>query len=206
MPTILAFGNPRFFNCLSRAFALSRYEKLPTIIFTYNPATLENKTIKDQLSNIFSALEEFSFQVVITSPNSDLYRDKIVSLIKSKIKGKKNYFYFNSLNFLNYQALLKNCKFIIGNSSSGINEVPYYKIPTINVGIRQDGRLRHQSVIDTDYSKKSIIKAIHKAISNTFNKRISNMKYQFGNGNSSKKILSILNKTKINQKLLRKDL
>ena len=191
-------------NKIFNKFGLN--EKFPTIIFTYNPATLEKKPIKDQLSNIFSALEEFSFQVVITSPNSDLYRDKIVSLIKSKIRRKKNYFYFNSLNFLNYQVLLKNCKFIIGNSSSGINEVPYYKIPTINVGIRQDGRLRHPSVIDADYSKKSIIKAIHKAVSNKFNKSISNMKYQLGNGNSSKKILSILSKTKINQKLLRKDL
>ena len=69
---------------------------------------------------------------------------------------ESDFFYFNSLGFDLYHQVLRHTLFVIGNSSSGIVEVPYYKIPTVNIGIRQKNRLRHESIIDVDYSKRSI--------------------------------------------------
>ena len=89
---------------------------------------------------------------------------------------------------------MKYSNFVIGNSSSGIIETPYYKIPTVNVGIRQKKRLRHISIIDCNYQQIEIVKSIKKASSENFKKKISNMKYLFGNGNSSEKIIKVLEK------------
>ena len=83
--------------------------------------------------------------------------------------------------------------------------MPYYKIATINIGNRQLGRIRHASIIDTDYSKQSILKAIKKTFSPSFNNQLPKMRYKFGNGQAANKILSILKKTNINQKLMTKN-
>ena len=78
------------------------------------------------------------------------------------------------------------------DSSSGILEAPYYKIPTINIGKRQDGRIRHPSVIDTDYSSNSIADGIKKGLSSAIKKNIQNMKYEFGDGSASQIIHDVL--------------
>ena len=178
---------------------------LKTILMTYHPATLELDVSQSrQINQIFDALEKFNFQIVVTSPNDDVGRDKIVSLIKNRIKSKKNYHYFDTLNFEGYHNLLPFCELVIGNSSSGIYEAPFYKTPTINVGSRQKGRLMHKSVISTDYSELSIIQAIKKATSKKFKLKLKKMKYIYGDGNASKKIIKVLKKTQINRKLIQK--
>jgi len=87
-----------------------------------------------------------------------------------------------------------NSDLVFGNSSSGIIEAPYYKIPTINIGKRQEGRLRHKSVIDTDYKNEEITKAIKMGLSKKFKRKIKNMKYKFGKGNANEKISKIIAK------------
>ena len=71
-------------------------------------------------------------------------------------------------------------------------EVPYYKLPTINIGNRQAGRFRHQSVIDVNFKENQIKNAIKKAISKKFLNKIKKMKYLFGNGNASKKLIKLI--------------
>ena len=74
---------------------------------------------------------------------------------------------------------------MIGNSSSGILEAPYHKIPTINIGSRQDGRIKHPSIIDANYSSESISSSLNKISSNKFIENIKSMKYKFGDGSTS---------------------
>ena len=131
--------------------------------------------------------------IIITSPNIEKDSNKILRIIKKYIKRKKLYF-FKSLGFENYQILFKNSDFIIGNTSSGIMEAPYYKVPSINIGSRQKGRVRHKSVIDCSYNEKSIEKSIKKALSKSFKNSISKMKYKFGKGNSAELSARIINK------------
>ena len=84
--------------------------------------------------------------------------------------------------------MLKNCKFIVGNSSSGIVEAPYYGVPTINIGDRQKNRANLKSIVNCDYNYGSIIKQIYRY---SIKKRFESS-YFFGSGNSNKKVIKIL--------------
>jgi len=177
----------------------------PTALMTYHPVTLEF-TISpfEQIRDIFVALKKYDIQLVITAPNIDLDREQIISYIKQKISNNKNFHYFDSLGVIKYHSLIPHCHFVIGNSSSGIVEVPYFKIPTVNIGDRQKGRIRHRSVIDTGYTAKSITDGIEKALSLDFKRSLQNMALKFGDGNAAKKMIEIMKETKINQEFMRK--
>ncbi|OFX85983.1 MAG: UDP-N-acetyl-D-glucosamine 2-epimerase, UDP-hydrolysing [Bacteroidetes bacterium GWF2_33_16] len=177
------------------------------VLMTYHPVTLEKELSPvDQMKNVFKALESFNSQVLITAPNMDVNRGEILNEIKLQVKNNSNYHFIESLGSLRYLNLIKHCKFVIGNSSSGIVEVPFFKIPTINIGNRQKGRIRHSSVIDTDYSTESIQKGIKKALNKNFLLSLQEMKYKFGNGNTAKKMVDILESITFDKKLLQKQL
>lgn len=173
-------------------------KNLPIVILTYHPVTLEfGVSPSQQIENCFNALSEFKINLIVTSPNIEVGSKVIKKIIMRNVRKNKNYHYFDSLGFENYHQLLQHSSFIIGNSSSGIVEVPYYKIPTINIGIRQKNRLRHLSVIDVNYDSTAIIKGINKANSIKFNKQLKKMIFQFGNGQAVKKIINKLTKYRL---------
>ena len=117
------------------------------------------------------------------------------------LKGKS--VFIESLGFSNLYNLIPYCEFVIGNSSFGIIEVPFFKIPTIDIVIDK-GRFKHKSVINSNHDQKSISNAIKKASSKKFKSSIKKMHFVFGKGNASNKIIEILKKNKINQKILQK--
>ena len=179
--------------------------EMPTILMTYHPVTNErSETIQKQMRNLFGALDPYDFQVVITSPNIDEGRNEILSIIEEMVSRNRRYYFFHSLGTRIYQNLISFCRFVIGNSSSGITEVPFYKIPTVNIGDRQKGRIRHASVIDTGYSAKEIKQGIEIALSSSFRKSLTNLKFKFGEGNAAEKITNIIKNVKISQELMRK--
>jgi len=180
---------------------------LPTILLTYHPVTLELEiTAKSQIENLFSALNGYAFQVIITAPNVDSNHQPIFDIIEKETKLHHNYHFIRSLGINNYQSMLKYVEFVIGNSSSGIIEVPYFRIPTINIGDRQKGRIRHSSVIDTDYTVGLIRDAINKAVDPGFKESIKDMEYKFGDGHATERIIEIIKKNKIDKDILRKKL
>jgi UDP-N-acetylglucosamine 2-epimerase (hydrolysing) len=149
------------------------------------------KDLRLYIINFITALKLSKDNIILIYPNNDLGSDIIIKEYK-KIKNK-NILIFPSLRFEYYLTLLKNCKYIIGNSSSGIMEAPYYGIRTINIGNRQKNRANINSIINCGYQFSEIIKCIkeyvhHRKIKKTF---------LFGNGNSQKKILKILKSKKI---------
>ena len=179
----------------------------PVVLMTYHPVTLEyGIDAISQINNIFTAIKEFNFQVVITSPNIEIDSYIIKEHIDSWVAKDNNFHFFQSLGVKKYQNLIPHCIFVLGNSSSGIIEVPFFKIPTVNIGDRQKGRVRHQSIIDVDYATESITEGIEKAMSISFKKGISSMLYKFGNGGAAKKIIDKLKSLDVNQNLLRKEL
>ena len=181
--------------------------ELKTILLTYHPVTIEKSLSPSvQIENIIKAIDKYNFQVFITAPNIDKDRNEIIRYIENTIKNKKNYKFCNSLGIHRYQSLIPHCEFVIGNSSSGLIEVTYFKIPTINIGDRQKGRIRHESVIDVDYTVESIQTGIEKAMSKEFRENLKNMQYKFGDGTAAKKIVDILKKIKIDENLMRKKL
>ena len=105
--------------------------------------------------------------------------------------------YFTSLGQKKYFSVLKNCMAVIGNSSSGLLEVPSFKIPTVNIGDRQKGRVSASSVINCKADQNDIIKAIKCAIDPDFQKILKSVKNPYYIRNTSQKIINILKKTKI---------
>ena len=105
-----------------------------------------------------------------------------------------------------YANLMKHASFIIGNSSSGILEAPTFKLPAINIGRRQIGRFQSNNVINVDFDKDEIIKAIHKASSIEFKNKLQNTENPYGDGNSSERIVEILKNININSSLVNKNL
>ena len=163
-------------------------------IFIFHPVTTELKKTEKQIKYLLNLLEKSKFNYVILLPNNDLGHDIILNKILSlKNKKLKNIKILPSMRFEYYLTLLKNSNFIIGNSSSGIMEAPYYGVPTIDFGTRQKNRAKIKSVISiNNYSK----------LENLLNK-FKKKKYQFnplqyfGTGKSHKKFLAILNQKRI---------
>lgn len=174
-------------------------------LIVLHPVTEEvNKTVAH--FKIFNkSLQKFKFPKVWILPNSDPGS----SLLKNEIlnnKSKDTYI-FDNLERNVYLQILKNSKVIIGNSSSGVIESTFLKKPAINIGRRQNKRLKAKNVISVQsFNEKQIVLAIKRAISKKFVIKSSKLKSLYGDGNSSKKILNILKSIKLDEKILFKEL
>ena len=166
-----------------------------TIICTYHPVTLEGKdSVRWQIKNLLKALSKFDLQIIFTRPNAEVGSDEIVDMIKKFVDNNSKVYFFDSLGSKLYLSILKYAKVVVGNSSSGIIEVPSFLIPTVNIGNRQEGRLRPESVIQTGYSVNEIYKGIEKALYNTeFLTKIKTIKNPYGNGETSKYVIEAMN-------------
>lgn len=137
-----------------------------TLLITYHPVTLENSTAEEQIHNLLSALDEYSdIKIIFTLPNSDTDGRVIIRLINeyvSKHPGKA--IAYPSLGLKRYLSTLQFVKAVVGNSSSGIIEVPSFGIPTLNIGDRQKGRIAADSVINCGTNKKDILEGLDKIL------------------------------------------
>ena len=202
---ILNAGSLAIENILKN-FIFKKKVKRTKIILTYHPETLTNKfNWKFNFKKIYNVIKKFNFDVIVTSPGYEKGSQQNILFMKNLIKGNKKFKFVPSLGFKNYFKILNETKFVIGNSSSGIIEVPYFRIPTINIGKRQDGRFQHFSIINSNCKENEIKKSIKLALSKRFNEKIIKMKLYFGNGKTSEKILKfILRHMKNENKLINK--
>ncbi|MBW8039131.1 MAG: UDP-N-acetylglucosamine 2-epimerase (hydrolyzing) [Planctomycetes bacterium] len=159
-------------------------------ILLYHPVTSELKKLKRSVKELIDAVIESGLNYVVIYPNNDP-GCKILIEEYSKLDGLPNFKLFPSIQFESFLVLLKNAKFIIGNSSAGIREAPMYAIPTINLGSRQHNRFRHDSIFDVKEKGKMILKAITDISNNSYKFEPC---YFFGNGGSALKFKEALNK------------
>lgn len=176
-------------------------------LITYHPVTLDEDNIEEQINNLLVAIEKFHAIYVFTYPNADFGSKIIIDKLNNFAHNNENAYLYCSLGQRRYLSLLKYASVMIGNSSSGIIEAPIFKIPVVNIGNRQKGRIRNKNIIDTDYTVDSIYKGIYKVLNDkNFIKGLANIKNIYGDGTTSKKILSVIKKVKIDKKLLLKKL
>ncbi|MDR7372320.1 UDP-N-acetylglucosamine 2-epimerase [Flavobacterium aquidurense] len=161
-------------------------------IVMFHPITTEIDSMKDYAANFVEALLTDTHNYVVVFPNNDLGSQIILDAYQ-KLKGNSRFRIFPSLRFEYFLTLLKNSQFIIGNSSAGIREAPYYGIPIINIGTRQQNRAVHADIINVDYEEKNIFKAL-KSID--FH-QIKQTKADFGKGNSAELFLESLQDDRI---------
>lgn len=163
----------------------------PYAVLTYHPVTLENCTFEYQVNELIKVLNTITdISFIITGANADNGGEKINEILRDYCKSSHNTIFIDSLGMLRYLSAVKYSEFVIGNSSSGLIEVPSFGIPTINIGDRQKGRIKAESVIDCLPEADSIINAIKKARDSQFRDYCKNIKNPNGEGNSSIKILN----------------
>ncbi len=156
-------------------------------IVMFHPVTTEISEMKTYTQNFVKSLENDNHNYVVIYPNNDLGSQFIIDEYK-KLKSNARFRVFPSLRFEYFLTLLKNAKFIIGNSSAGIREAPYYGIPIINIGTRQQNRAVHSDIINVDYSENEISNALK-----TIDKhQIKKFEDDFGSGNSAEMFLKSL--------------
>ena len=165
-------------------------------LVTFHPESLNKKKTKNQIKILLSALKSFKKTTFFfTAPGADLENNEIIDELKKFIKSNKNAYFFKSLGHINYFSFLNFVDGMIGNSSSGILEMPYFKKGTVNIGNRQTGRLCAKSVVNTKINKLKIQEAIKKIISNNFLKNIKSFKNNmYGKPGATDKIIKILKK------------
>ncbi len=157
----------------------------------FHPVTTDINNLKSNIINFIKALTKSNKKFILIYPNNDL-GSKIILNEYKKIQNK-NIKIFPSIRFEHYLTLLKNSNFIIGNSSSGIIEAPYYGVPTINIGNRQKNRAYLGSIFNCKYDYRAIIKYINKY---SIKKRFKSS-YFFGLGKSNLKVMKVLKSNKI---------
>jgi len=166
----------------------------PFLLVTYHPVTLAGDGDDKGAEALFDALETFTdHAVVITGVNADTGHDDIRKRIAGFVAAHTDRALARtSLGQLRYLSAMAHADAVIGNSSSGLIEAPALKVPTVNIGERQRGRLRAQSVIDVDTSKAAVVAAIKQALSAEFRAKAKAAASMFGDGTASEKMVRIL--------------
>ena len=169
------------------------------ILITFHPATLENSGAREQFNELLNALDELEeTNFIFTKANSDTDGDVINKMIDEYVsKNPQKAVTFASLGQLRYLSAIKFVDIVLGNSSSGLLEVPSFKKATINIGDRQKGRARASSVIDVRPDKEEILAAIKRAYSKEFEQTLKDTINPYDGGNPSKKMVKILKEIKL---------
>lgn len=174
----------------------------PYILVLQNPITTSLKESVESTKTILEALSEIDITKVIIYPNSDPGSEKIIEIIE-KYRLDTNFKIFKNLPPIEYLSLLKYCVCLVGNSTSGIIEAPVFKVLFVNVGTRQKGRDATEDVIRiTDWNKDIVKENVLDILEGK--RKPKSKRNPYGTGGASKKIVEILKKIDINEKLLRK--
>lgn len=170
------------------------------ILVTFHPVTLENSTAKDQFVELLDVIDELeNTNIIFTKANSDT-DGRIINQMCDEYVAKNAHksVCFTSLGQLRYLSALQYVDAMVGNSSSGLAEAPSFKIGTINIGDRQKGRIKADSVLDCEPNKQSIKKTFDKLYSSDFKDILKTVKNPYGDGCASKKIIEVIKKVDLN--------
>ena len=163
------------------------------ILVTFHPVTLENSTAKVQFKELLDSINELqNTKIIFTKANSDTDGRIINSMIDAYVDDYDNTIAFTSMGQLNYLSALQFMDAVVGNSSSGLLEAPSFNIGTIDIGDRQKGRIKADSVISCLPNKKNIDNALKKLYSKDFQNIVKNVKNPYEKGGASKSILDII--------------
>lgn len=176
----------------------------PTILVTYHPETVQSETSTTTIQPILEAIDQMKLRAIFTAANADPTGQIINKEIEEFVKSSTRYRMVPSLGYQTYLSLLREIGVVLGNSSSGLIEVPSFRKPTVNVGERQRGRPKAPSVIDCPMETSAIMTALDKALSRDFMENCCRGINPYGEGNFSQNVLSVLRSLPGKDELLRK--
>lgn len=165
-----------------------------TILVTYHPVTLGPDSMKRDIDDFISVLDDNKYlRIIFTMPNSDNGSEVIVDAINNFVsKNKERAVAFKSLGLKRYLSVMKEVGAVVGNSSSGIVEVPSFGVPTLNIGDRQKGRLAAESVVNCGTDKESIRDGLSKVLSTEFQDFCRTVENPYGTENTAEEIFKVI--------------
>ncbi len=163
-------------------------------VVTYHPETLGSEPPEVAFQSLLDALDSFAdYQIIFTYPNADDGGSECIRMIEDyAARNPGRVLAIPSLGHIRYLSAVKYCAAVVGNSSSGIIEVPSFGVPTVNIGNRQKGRMAASSVIHCEASVSGITGAIEKAISDDFREAARNTLNPYGKGDSSAQVIKMI--------------
>lgn len=169
------------------------------LLITYHPATAEYGDTSLQINELLSALKKHEdTKFIFTFPNADSDSRVIKDMVRKFVNDHKDRsVLFSSMGVVNYWSAMQYVDAVVGNSSSGLLEAPSFKIGTINIGDRQKGRVKADSVIDCMPDASSITKALNKIYSAEFKKKLADVKNPYEGENTIEQIVKILEEADI---------
>lgn len=191
-------------NELSKKYGLDFNKRV--ILVLQHPVTTEIEDAGKQMEETLQAIIRLKEQTIIVYPNSDAGG---LSIIKTINKYKKYKFIkiYKNIESKDFLSLMKNCSVMVGNSSSGIIEAPSFRIPVINIGIRQIGREHSTNVIYVSHERRAIFSVIKKAFyDKNIQKQVKKCKNPYGDGHASERIIRVLSTINLDKKLLQKQM
>lgn len=187
---------------IAKIYKLNLFE--PILLVLQHPLSEEIEDAGRQMKQTLEAIKELRYQSIVIYPNADAGGRKIIKVIEQYKKYPFIQIYKN-ISHREYLGLMRVANGLIGNSSGGIIEAPSFGLPVVNIGTRQENRERADNVIEVDYKKEKIIRAVKKIIfDKKFKEKIKKSKNPYGDGRASRRITDILSKIKINKELLQK--
>ena len=172
--------------------------KKKNLLITFHPVTLEKETATDQMAELFSALSELQDTgLIFTLPNADTDGRKLIEMVDAFVTNHSNARAYTSLGQLRYLSCIAQVDGVVGNSSSGLIEVPCFKKGTINIGDRQRGRLEASSVINSEPNKLAIRIALQRLYSDEFQMTLKEVRNPYGEGGASEKIVATIKDAKL---------
>lgn len=163
------------------------------LLITFHPATLETATATDQMAELLTALAVLKeTQLIFTLPNADTDSRELIRMLEQFVAQHPNAHAYTSLGQLRYLSCIAHVDGVVGNSSSGLLEVPSFKKGTVNIGNRQQGRLQAASVINCEPTRQSISSAIEKLYNADFQESLSRVHNLYGEGGASEKVVATI--------------
>jgi GDP/UDP-N,N'-diacetylbacillosamine 2-epimerase (hydrolysing) len=164
-----------------------------SLLITFHPSTLERTSASEQMTELLCALEMLrDTQLIFTMPNADTGGRVIMGMIENFVADHVNAHAYTSLGQLRYLSAIGQVDGVVGNSSSGLTEVPSFAKGTINIGDRQKGRLKACSIIDCPPDRQAIAAALQRLYSSAFQATLKTVRNPYGEGGASEKVVEIL--------------
>ena len=176
----------------------------PFLLVTYHPVTLENERTETQVQELLAALEEVNATTIFTYPNADMRSRVIIQAVQEFVARWHRARVVVNLGTHGYLSVMKHALAMVGNSSSGIIEAASFKLPVVDIGSRQRGRVREKNVIDVGYSREEILAGIEKAVSPQFRASLDDLVNPYGDGHAAERIVDRLAQVELDDHLLLK--
>lgn len=174
------------------------------LLVTFHPVTMEYADTSRQVSELLSALDRIERPIVFTYPGADTAARSVVQAIEAFTKKRADARLLTSLGTRAYFSLMRRAAAMVGNSSSGIIEAASFRLPVVDVGSRQGGRLRPANVIHAESDRQAIAAALERALSPVFRRSLGDLRNPYGDGHAADRIVDVLLTVPLDDRLLRK--